>query len=108
MQMTEGCKCRASSSRVLQIDCLEVIKRCAANVSLGRCRSINSTIIKLNFFNVHIYYVREDLFDLAVELQLQRQRVHIPPDKWHFNFEVNIQNCSAHLPFKSAAPIINQ
>lgn len=47
----------------------------AANVSTGRCWSINSTIIKLNILNVHIYYVRKDLFDLfdlAVDLQLQR------------------------------------
>lgn len=63
---------------------------------------------KLNILNVHIHYVREDLFDLAVDLQLQRQGVHILPDKWHFNFQANIQNCSPHLPFKSAAPIINQ
>lgn len=108
MQMMEECKCTASSSRVLQIDCLEVITRCAANISTGRCRSINSTIINLNILNVHIYYVRKDLSDLAVDLQLQRQRVHILSDKWHFNFQVNIQNCSPHLPFKSAAPIINQ
>lgn len=108
MQMTKGCKCMASSSRVLQIDCLEVIARCTANICTGRCPSINSTIIKLNILNVHIYYVREDLFDLAVDLQLQKEGVHILPDKWHFNFQVNIQNCSSHLPFKSAAPIINQ
>lgn len=44
----------------------------AVNVSTGRCWSINSTIIKLNILNAHIYYVREDLFDLAVDLQLQR------------------------------------
>lgn len=73
-----------------------------------RRKRFNSTIIKLNILNAHIYYVREDLFDLAVDLQLQRQGVHIPPDKWHFNFQANIQNCSPHLPFKSAAPIINQ
>lgn len=71
----------ASSSRVPQIDCLEVITSCAANVCSRRCPSINSTIIKLNILNVHIYYVREDLFDLAVDLQLQRQGVHILPDK---------------------------
>lgn len=76
----------ASSSKVLQIDCLEVIKRCSASISTGRCRFINSTIIKLIILNVHIYYVREDLFDLAFDQQLQRQEVYIFPDKLHFNF----------------------
>ena len=72
MQMTKKCKCMASSSRVLKIDCQEVITGHTTNISTGLCRSINSKIIVSNIFNVGIHYVREYLFDLVVDLELKR------------------------------------
>lgn len=72
MQMTEKCKCMASSSRVLKIDCQEVITGHTTNISTGLCCSINSTIIMSNILNVHIHYVRGYLFDLVVDLELER------------------------------------
>lgn len=69
MQMTEKCKCMASSSRVLKIDCQEVITAHTTNISTGLRWSINSTIIKFNILNVHIHYVREYPFDFAVDLE---------------------------------------
>lgn len=87
MQITEKCKCMASSSRVHKADCQEVIMGHTTNISTGLCWSINSTVIMSNMLNVHIHYVREYLFDLVVDPALERQlRVHTFPDKWHFNF----------------------
>lgn len=70
MEMTEKCKCMASSGRVLKIDCQKVITGHTTNVCTGLCWSINLTIRMSNILNMHIHYVREYLFDLAVDLQL--------------------------------------
>lgn len=39
-----------------------------------------------NVLNVGINYVMEYLFDLLVDLALERYRLHAFSDKWHFNF----------------------
>lgn len=72
MQMAKKCKCAASSSRVLKIDCQEVITGHTTNISTELRQSINSKIIMSDIFNMGIHYVREYLFDLVVDLEPER------------------------------------